>query len=114
VFDLIVVAVLAVVVFVVLLLYYLAGFFGRTTHGEGPKYEAFSGGEEIPPARGKYHSELFVYAALFVVFEVVTLLVAGSLRLHSYLWPLSFVVAGGISLTVVMLWFIGTGGAELA
>lgn len=112
--DWVVVIVLAVVVFAVLFLYYASGFLGRTTHGEGPKYDAFAGGEVLPPARGKYHSELFVYAALFVVFEVVSLLVASSFRLHSYFWPLLFVVFGGASLTVVMLWFVGTGGAELA
>jgi hypothetical protein len=44
----------------------------------------------------------------------VTLLVASSLRLHSHVWPLLFVIAGGVSLTVAMLWFVGTGGAELA
>jgi len=113
VIELRVVSVVAVVVFVVMLLYYFAGFVGKMSHGEGPKYEAFAGGEALPPARGKYHSELFVYAALFVAFEVVTLLVSASLRLRSYLWPLLFIVAGGMSLSVVMLWFIGTGGAEL-
>jgi NADH:ubiquinone oxidoreductase subunit 3 (subunit A) len=106
-------AILAIVVVPVLVLYYLVGFLGKTTHGKGPKFEAFSGGEELPPARGKYHSEMFVYASLFVAFEVVTLLVASSLRLHSYIWPLLFVIAGGASLTVLMRWFAGTGGAEL-
>jgi NADH:ubiquinone oxidoreductase subunit 3 (subunit A) len=105
--------ILAIVVVVVLVVYHMVGFLGRTTHGTGPKFEAFSGGEELPPARGKYHSEMFVYASLFVAFEVVTLLVASSLRLHSHIWPLLFVIAGGASLTVLMRWFAGTGGAEL-
>jgi NADH:ubiquinone oxidoreductase subunit 3 (subunit A) len=105
--------VLAIVVVAVLVVYHMVGFLGKTTHGKGPKFEAFSGGEELPPARGKYHSELFVYASLFVAFEVVTLLVASSLRLHSRIWPLLFVIAGGASLTVLMRWFAGTGGAEL-
>jgi NADH:ubiquinone oxidoreductase subunit 3 (subunit A) len=112
--DLTVVIVLALVVFVVLVLYQLTGLLGRTTHGEGPKYEAFAGGEALPSVRGKYHSELFVYAALFVAFEVVTLLVAGTVRLHSFLWPMLFIVAAGVSLSVLILWFIGMGGAELA
>jgi NADH:ubiquinone oxidoreductase subunit 3 (subunit A) len=112
--DLMILTILGIVVVSVFVLYYMVGFLGKTTHGKGPKYEAFSGGEELPPARGKYHSEMFVYASLFVAFEVVTLLVASSLRLHSYVWPLLFVVAGGVSLTVAMLWFVGTGGAELA
>jgi len=112
--DFMILTILAIVIVPILVLYYMAGFLGKTTHGKGPKYEAFSGGEELPPARGKYHSEMFVYASLFVAFEVVTLLVASSLRLHNHIWPLTFVVAGGVSLTVVMLWFVGTGGAELA
>jgi NADH:ubiquinone oxidoreductase subunit 3 (subunit A) len=112
--DLMILTILTIVVASVFVLYYVVGFLGKTTHGKGPKYEAFSGGEELPPARGKYHSEMFVYASLFVAFEVVTLLVASSLRLHSHVWPLLFVIAGGVSLTVAMLWFVGTGGAELA
>jgi NADH:ubiquinone oxidoreductase subunit 3 (subunit A) len=112
--DLMILTILGIVVVSVFVLYYMVGFLGKTTHGKGPKYEAFSGGEELPPARGKYHSEMFVYASLFVAFEVVTLLVASSLRLHSHVWPLLFVIAGGVSLTVAMLWFVGTGGAELA
>jgi NADH:ubiquinone oxidoreductase subunit 3 (subunit A) len=105
--------ILAIVVAPVLILYHLAGFLGKTSHGKGPKFEPFSGGEELPPARGKYHSEMFVYASLFVAFEVVTLLVASSLRLQSHVWALLFVIAGGVSLTVLMQWFAGTGGAEL-
>jgi NADH:ubiquinone oxidoreductase subunit 3 (subunit A) len=105
--------ILAIVVVAVLVVHHMVGFLGKTTHGKGPKFEAFSGGEELPPARGKYHSEMFVYASLFVAFEVVTLLVASSLRLHSHIWPLLFVIAGGASLTVLMHWFTGTGGAEL-
>lgn len=112
--DLMILTILGIVVVSVFVLYYMVGFLGKTTHGKGPKYEAFSGGEELPPARGKYHSEMFVYASLFVAFEVVTLLVASSLRLHSHVWLLLFVIAGGVSLTVAMLWFVGTGGAELA
>lgn len=112
--DLMILTILGIVVVSVFVVYYMVGFLGKTTHGKGPKYEAFSGGEELPPARGKYHSEMFVYASLFVAFEVVTLLVASSLRLHSHVWPLLFVIAGGVSLTVAMLWFVGTGGAELA
>jgi len=112
--DLMILTILAIVVVSVFVLYHMLGFLGKTTHGKGAKYEAFSGGEELPPARGKYHSEMFVYASLFVAFEVVTLLVASSLRLHSHVWPLLFVIAAGVSLTVAMLWFVGTGGAELA
>jgi len=114
VLELTVLIIVGVVVAAVFLIYYLAGFLGKMTHGEGAKYDAFAGGEELPPARGKYHSELFVYAVLFVAFEVVTLLVAASAQVHGSVWPLTFIVAAGVSLSVMMLWFVGTGGAELA
>ena len=70
--------ILSVIVFV-LAFYFLVGKLGRVSIGRGTKFDAFSGGEELPPERGKYHSELFVYAALFVAFEVVGLLIASSI-----------------------------------
>ncbi|MGA8858211.1 MAG: hypothetical protein WB643_13735 [Candidatus Bathyarchaeia archaeon] len=105
--------ILSVVVFV-LIFYFVAGKLGKVSTGTGPKYDAFAGGEELPPERGKYHSELFVYAALFVAFEVIGLLLASSIAARGFLWPLLFTLAGGFSLFVLMLWFVGTGGAELA
>ncbi len=94
--------------------YFLVGRLGKTSAGSGTKFEPFSGGEELPPERGKYHSELFVYAALFVAFEVVGLLLASSIGARGLLWPLLFTLAGGFSLFVLMVWFVGMGGAELA
>ena len=105
--------VLSVIIFV-LGFYFAAGRLGRVTTGKGTKFDAFSGGEELPPERGKYHSELFVYAALFVAFEVFGLLLASSIAAQGLLWPLLFALAGGFSLFVLMVWFVGTGGAELA
>jgi NADH:ubiquinone oxidoreductase subunit 3 (subunit A) len=102
------------VILFVLAFYFLAGRLGKVSTGSGTKFDAFAGGEELPPERGKYHSELFVYAALFVAFEVVGLLLASSIAAHGLLWPLLFTLAGGFSLFVLMLWFVGTGGAELA
>lgn len=102
------------VILFVLALYIVVGRLGKISTGTGTKYEAFSGGEELPPERGKYHSELFVYAAIFVAFEVVGLLLASSVAAQGLLWPLLFTLAGGLSLFVLMLWFVGTGGAELA
>ena len=102
------------VVLFVFVLYFALGRLGKVSTGEGVKFEAFSGGEELPPERGKYHSELFVYAALFVAFEVMGLLIASSIAAHSLLWQLLLTMAGGFSLFVLMLWFVGTGGAELA
>jgi NADH:ubiquinone oxidoreductase subunit 3 (subunit A) len=110
--DLLIV-ILSVIIFV-LAFYFAVGRLGKVSSGQGPKFEAFSGGEELPPERGKYHSELFVYAALFVAFEVVGLLIASSIFARGLLWQLLFTLAGGFSLFVLMVWFIGTGGAELA
>lgn len=105
--------ILSVIVFV-LAFYFLVGKLGKVSTGSGTKFDAFSGGEELPPERGKYHSELFVYAALFVAFEVVGLLIASSITARGLLWQLLFTLAGGFSLFVLMIWFVGTGGAELA
>ena len=102
------------VIIFVLVFYFAVGRLGKVSTGRGPKFDAFSGGEELPPERGKYHSELFVYAALFVAFEVIGLLLASSITAHGLLWPLLFTLAGGLSLFVLMVWFVGTGGAELA
>lgn len=111
-FDL--VAVIWSVILFVLVFYFAVGRLGKVSTGSGTKYDAFAGGEELPPERGKYHSELFVYAALFVAFEVIGLLLASSIAARGLLWPLLFTLAGGFSLFVLMLWFVGTGGAELA
>jgi NADH:ubiquinone oxidoreductase subunit 3 (subunit A) len=108
------VAVVWSVILFVLAFYFLLGRLGKVSMGKGAKFDAFSGGEELPPERGKYHSELFVYAALFVAFEVVGLLLASSIAARGFLWPLLFTLAGGLSLFVLMVWFVGTGGAELA
>lgn len=108
------IAVIWSVILFVLAFYFAVGRLGKVSTGKGTKFEAFSGGEELPPERGKYHSELFVYAALFLAFEVVGLLLASSIAAHGLLWPLLFTLAGGFSLFVLMVWFVGTGGAELA
>ena len=105
--------IMSVIVFV-LAFYFLVGKLGKVSTGSGTKFDAFSGGEELPPERGKYHSELFVYAALFVAFEVVGLLIASSIAARGLIWQLLFTLAGGFSLFVLMIWFVGTGGAELA
>jgi NADH:ubiquinone oxidoreductase subunit 3 (subunit A) len=108
------VAVIWSVILFVLAFYFALGKLGKVSTGKGTKFDAFAGGEELPPERGKYHSELFVYAALFVAFEVIGLLLASSIAAHGFLWPLLFTLAGGFSLFVLMIWFVGTGGAELA
>ena len=108
-----IVAIWSVILFVIAS-YFLLGRLGKLSTGTGTKFDAFSGGEELPHERGKYHSELFVYAALFVAFEVVGLLLASSIAARGLLWPLIFTLAGGFSLFVLMVWFVRTGGPELA
>ena len=104
---------ITVVVLASLGFYLIAGRLGKSTQGSGQKYAPFTGGEEIPPARGKYHSELFVYAALFMVFEVFALLLASAVRASDPVWPLVFTAAGGITLFATMMWFVQTGGSTL-
>ncbi len=104
----------AAVVAVAMAFYVLAGRLGKSTEGSGGKYSPFTGGEDIPPTRGKYHSELFVYAALFMVFEVFALLLASAVRASNVLWPLLFTVVGGVTLFVAIIWFVQTGGSQLA
>lgn len=97
-----------------MLFYVLAGRLGRTSEGSGAKYAPFTGGEDIPASRGKYHSDLFVYAALFMVFEVFGLLLASSISSLNSIWPLVFTATGGIGVMVILIWFVQTGGSELA
>ena len=108
------VTVLMSVIIFVFVFYIIAGRIGKVSTGKGTKFEAFSGGEELPPERGKYHSELFVYAVLFVAFDVVGMLLASSITADDILWPFLFTLSGGFSLFILMLWFVNTGGAELA
>jgi NADH:ubiquinone oxidoreductase subunit 3 (subunit A) len=109
-----IIVVVSSVILLVFAFYFAVGRLGKVKTGTGTKFEVFSGGEELPPIRGKYHSELFVYATLFVAFEVIGLLLASSIAARGLLWPLLFTLAGGFSLFVMMVWFVGTGGAELA
>ena len=94
--------------------YILAGRLGKTTEGTGTKYAPFTGGEEIPASRGKYHSELFVYAALFMVFEVFGLLLASAITSTTLIWPILFTAIGSVTILVILTWFVQTGGSELA
>lgn len=107
------VAVVAVVA-TSMIFYILAGRLGRTSQGSGTKYAPFTGGEELPPSRGKYHSDLFVYAAMFMVFEVFALLLASAVSSVNFVWPLVFTATGGLAIFVLLIWFVQTGGSELA
>ena len=54
-----------------IIIYVLVGRLGKRSSGKGVKYEPFTGGEEDIPKRGLYQSELFVFAALFMVVEAL-------------------------------------------
>ncbi len=105
---------IAVVIVASMGFYVLAGRLGKSSQGSGTKYSPFTGGEELPQSRGRYHSELFVYAALFMVFEVFALLLASAIGSTNALWPLIFTATGAITLFAAVLWFAETGGSQLA
>lgn len=111
--DLSTIAAIVSVIVASMSFYLLAGRLGKTTSGSGVKYLPFTGGEDIPASRGKYHSELFVYAALFMVFEVFGLLLASAITSVNLVWPLVFTAAGSITVLVTLIWFVETGGSEL-
>ena len=95
-----------IVVFVVV------GRLGKRSSGTGAKYEPFTGGEASIPPRGLYRSNLFVFAALFLVVEALALILAGSFEAPSATYPLLFLIGGGSVLTVTVWWFISAGGGE--
>ncbi len=95
-----------------LIVYLIVGRLGKTTSGKGAKYEPFTGGEEAIPARGLYQSELFIFAALFLVVEAFALLLAGSFEAPSSLYPLLFLGGGSGVILVVVWWFMTAGGGK--
>jgi hypothetical protein len=95
-----------------LVVYYLFSRLGGTTKGTGVKYQPFSGGEESIPTRGLYQSDLFVFAALFMVVEAFALLLAGSFLAPSNFYPFLFLAGGGGVVTLAVWWFMLQGGGE--
>jgi hypothetical protein len=92
--------------------YFLFTRLGGRTEGRGVKYQPFSGGEESIPTRGLYQSDLFVFAALFMVVEAFALLFAGSFLAGGVYYPLLFLLGGGSIITIVVWWFMTEGGGE--
>lgn len=113
-FDQSTIVAVAVVVIASLGFYLVSGRLGKSSKGSGSKYDPFTGGEDIPHSRGKYYSELFVYAALFMVFEVFALLLAGAVKSSTAFWPMVFTATGAIGLFATVIWFVQTGGSQLA
>ncbi len=93
-----------------LAVYLLIGKMGKRSRGSGNKYAPFTGGEESIPRRGTYQSELFVFAALFLVVEMFALLISGSYSASSSYYPFLFLAGGGSTIVVVILWFLKVGG----
>ncbi len=95
-----------------LIVYFLVGRLSKRSRGTGSKYQPFTGGEAAIPTRGLYQSELFVFAALFMVVEAFALLLAGSFEAPSNYYPLLFLAGGGGVILIVVWWFITVGGGR--
>lgn len=95
-----------------LVAFYLVGRLGRRSRGQGVKYEPFSGGEGSVPSRGVYQSNLFIFAALFLVVETFALILASAFQAASSYYPLLFLVGGGSVMVLTIVWFLTAGGGE--
>ena len=95
-----------------LVAFYLVGRLGKRSRGQGTKYEPFSGGEGSVPTRGLYRSNLFVFAALFLVVETLALILAGAFEAPSFYYPLLFLTGGGSVMVLTVVWFLTAGGGE--
>ncbi|MEM0118437.1 MAG: hypothetical protein QXV32_08310 [Conexivisphaerales archaeon] len=100
------------IILVDLLAFYLFGRLGKKSYGEGTKYEPFTGGEREAPTRGLYQSNLFVFAAMFLVVEVFALLIAGSYLAQAPYYPLLFLLGGSGVILLVVWWLIIVGGVR--
>jgi hypothetical protein len=92
-----------------IIVYVAVGKMGKTSSGEGGKYQPFTGGEEQIPVRGTYQSELFVFAALFMVVEAFALILAGSFASTTNFYPLLFLAGGGGVILIVTWWLLLVG-----
>jgi len=95
-----------------IIVYVAVGKLGKKSAGQGSKFQPFTGGEEQIPARGTYQSELFVFAALFMVVEAFALILAGSFASPTNFYPLLFLAGGGGIILVVTWWLIMVGGVR--
>ena len=112
-FDVMVIAGPLLIFIVDIFIYQIAGRFGKRTSGKGAKYQPFTGGEEDVAPRGLYQSELFVFAALFMVVEAFALLLAGSFASPTNFYPLLFLAGGGGVILIVTWWLMIVGGLKL-
>jgi len=93
-----------------IIVYVAVGKLGTKSSGKGGKFQPFTGGEEQIPARGTYQSELFVFAALFMVVEAFALILAGSFASATNFYPLLFLAGGGGVIVVITWWLLIVGG----
>ena len=93
-----------------IIIYVLVGRLGKRSSGKGVKYEPFTGGESALPTRGLYRSNLFVFAALFIVVEAFALLLAGSYLAPSSFYPFLFLLGGTGVIMAVVWWMSAAGG----
>ena len=92
-----------------IIVYVAVGKLGKKSSGKGGKYQPFTGGEEQIPARGTYDTELFVFAALFMVVEAFALILAGSFASATNLYPLLFLGGGGGVILIITWWLMLVG-----
>ena len=95
-----------------LIVYVAVGKLGTRSSGKGNKFQPFTGGEEQIPVRGTYQSELFVFAAIFMVVEAFALLLAGSFASPTNFYPLLFLSGGGGAILIVTWWLLVAGGVK--
>ncbi|HUK28201.1 MAG TPA: hypothetical protein VLV31_07240 [Candidatus Acidoferrales bacterium] len=110
-FDVMVVAGPVLIVVCDLIIYLLIGRLGKRSTGTGAKFRPFTGGEEAAP-RGTYGSELFVFAALFMVAETFVILLSGSFASPGYFYPLLFLAGGSGVILIVTWWLMLAGGLK--
>lgn len=101
------------IVFADVTIYLVVGKLGKRSSGKGNKYQPFTGGEEDIAPRGLYQTELFVFAALFMIVEAFALLLAGSFASPTNYYPLLFLAGGGGVVLIVTWWLMIAGGLEL-
>jgi len=96
-----------------LIVYLFAGMAGRRVSGQDPKCEPFMGGEENIPARGHYRSELFIFAALFLVAESYTLALVGSYLSPSIGNVVLYLIGGAAVILISVWWLVTAGGVRI-
>lgn len=96
-----------------LLVYSLAGLAGKRISNQNLKCEPFMGGEENIPPRGHYRSELFIFAALFLVAESYVLALSGSFLSPSTNNVAFYMIGGAAVILISIWWLVKAGGVRI-